>query len=673
MKLTAVKRIIVVSIFIKLLLLIFFSSDYQNHLFIPFVKHFVNNFDNPWSYFYNTHSSVEFPYNPLMLYILSFFYMFIKFFGITNQLAVNFFFKLPLLLSDLIILKIFFEIFPREKRKIVFLYFLSPIILYSTYMHSQLDIIPTALLFLSVYLLRKNKIYLSSLFFGLALSTKSHIIVAFFFILVYILKKYSLREMIFYALISLSVFLLFILPYIFSDGYYLMVLSNPKQQMIYDLYFNVKNYKVYLPILFVLLMYLRFFSYKKVNFELLESYLAFSFSVFILLILPAPAWYLWMLPYMIIFHLKNYEYDKRIIYFFHILSFFYLIFYIFFYIPEYTDLIFITKPISYKVNSIFYRNIAYTFLLSTLLGNIYLCYKHGIRRNRIYNKFKALILGISGDSGSGKTLLSNDISMILQSSVVKIEGDADHRWERDDKNWKNITHLDPKANYLYKQYQDLLELKKGNAIFRREYDHKKGVFTKERIVEPKDFIILTGLHTFYLPLMRNIIDLKIFLNPQEELRKEWKIKREIKKRGYTKDEVLKQLSKREKDSQIFIKPQKKYADIIISYSYQTNRTDKLALKITLSTKFNLENFVLLLSKEGIEYDWRFLENFDFQELELMIPPSKDKIVSVASRLFMDINNIIDIKFNWLDGYRGFVQLLIVYIQLYGIIQEIREL
>ena len=133
------------------------------------------------------------------------------------------------------------------------------------------------------------------------------------------------------------------------------------------------------------------------------------------------------------------------------------------------------------------------------------------------------------------------------------------------------------------------------------------------------------------------------------------------------------MSKREKDSQIFIKPQKKYADIIISYSYQTNKTDKLALKITLSTKFNLENFVLLLSKEGIEYDWRFLENFDFQELELIIPPSKDKIVSVASRLFMDINNIIDIKFNWLDGYRGFVQLLIVYIQLYGIIQEIREL
>ncbi len=671
-------RIIILITFIKLLLMIFFSSDYQNRLFIPFVKHFVQNFDNPWEYFFKSHGTPEFPYNPLMLYILSFFYLPIKLFHVTNRLFVNFFFKIPLLLSDFLILYIFYKIFPKSKPKIILLYFLSPIILYATYVHSQLDIIPTALLFLAVYMLWKDKIYLSSFIFGLALSVKSHIFVALIFILIYVLKKYSLKESVLYALTSLTVFLFFIVPFLFSDGYYIMVLSNPKQQMIYDVFFNIKHYKIYLPIFAVLLLYYRFFSYKKVNFELLESYLAFSFSVFILLILPAPAWYLWMLPYMIIFHIRTSANNKDITNYFHILSFFYLIFYIFFYIPEHNDIIFVNKTVNFKINSNFYRNIAYTFLTSTLVGNIYLCYKHGIRRNRIYNKFKAIVLGISGNSGAGKSTLSNDIKDILKENVLQIEGDADHKWEREDENWKAITHLDPKANYLYKQYQDILDLKKGNPIFRREYDHKTGKFTEEKKYIPKDFIIISGLHTFYLPMMRNIVDIKVFLAPQENIRLFWKISREIKKRGYSKEKVIEQINTRKKDAKIFIQPQEKYADIIIKYFTEEHlnkipqKLSDIYLKIVISTKYNLENFVFALTKEQIFCEWEYLDDFNSQEIVLKSPPSQTQIENVAYRLFKDIDNLVKIANNWKEGYRGFTQLLFVYIQLYKLIEELKE-
>ena len=218
---------------IKTILLAIFSSDYQNLLFIPFVKHFVCNQGNPWDFFFHSASTVELPYHPLMLYILSFFYLPIHILGIKSVLIKNLLFKLPTLISDIVITLIMFKTFPNRNRSILAFYALSPIITYACYMHSQFDLIPTCFLFLSFYFLQNNKIILSALAIGLALNTKLHIIIALPFFLVYLLKQKSTKDLLFFTGVVALLYTVISFPYFFSEGFYHMAVAGSKQKSIF--------------------------------------------------------------------------------------------------------------------------------------------------------------------------------------------------------------------------------------------------------------------------------------------------------------------------------------------------------------------------------------------------------------------------------------------------------
>jgi phosphoribulokinase len=92
--------------------------------------------------------------------------------------------------------------------------------------------------------------------------------------------------------------------------------------------------------------------------------------------------------------------------------------------------------------------------------------------------------------------------------------------------------------------------------------------------------------------MRQNFDVKVYLDPLESLRKEWKVSRDMAKRGYTREEVLTAIESREEDSEAFIRPQKKYADIIVQFYPEegSESTDKLNAKILLSTKAPCEEY-----------------------------------------------------------------------------------
>jgi len=73
-------------IFIKILILVLFSSAYMNTLFLPFVDFFAQNGNNPWQYYYLHNLNLDsFPYHGLMLYILSPFMLLINLFEIANS------------------------------------------------------------------------------------------------------------------------------------------------------------------------------------------------------------------------------------------------------------------------------------------------------------------------------------------------------------------------------------------------------------------------------------------------------------------------------------------------------------------------------------------------------------------------------------------------------------
>lgn len=69
-----------------------------------------------------------------------------------------------------------------------------------------------------------------------------------------------------------------------------------------------------------------------------------------------------------------------------------------------------------------------------------------------------IAIGIAGDSATGKSTFANLIKdNIFKDNSIIIEGDNYHKWERNDKHWKQYTHLNPKANFLNVQVKDLID------------------------------------------------------------------------------------------------------------------------------------------------------------------------------------------------------------------------
>lgn len=175
-----------------------------------------------------------------------------------------------------------------------------------------------------------------------------------------------------------------------------------------------------------------------------------------------------------------------------------------------------------------------------------------------------IVIGLAGDSGAGKTSLLKFFSNYWKDDILLIEGDAYHKWERNDEHWKSCTPLNPAANNLAKCANDLKSLKENKLIQLSDYNHSTGKFDEPRVITPKRRIILAGLHALYTQKLRQIEDIKIYLNTDEDLRLFWKYKRDIQERGYSKEDVSKAIARRLKDSKLYIRPQIHYADIIIN-------------------------------------------------------------------------------------------------------------
>ncbi|MEZ0347122.1 MAG: ribulose phosphate epimerase [Thermus sp.] len=98
-------------------------------------------------------------------------------------------------------------------------------------------------------------------------------------------------------------------------------------------------------------------------------------------------------------------------------------------------------------------------------------------------------------------------------------------------------------------------------------------------------VVLEGLLTLFSPALRGRYHLTVYLDPEEELRREWKVKRDVAKRGYTPEEVLADIERRMPDSRAFIWPQKEHADIIVRFyrppGYDPENPSTLNVRIAL--------------------------------------------------------------------------------------------
>lgn len=179
---------------------------------------------------------------------------------------------------------------------------------------------------------------------------------------------------------------------------------------------------------------------------------------------------------------------------------------------------------------------------------------------------RPIILGIVGDSAAGKTTLTKGLANLLgPDRVTHICTDDYHKYDRLERAQVKITALHPDCNYLDIIELHLERLHYGQPILKPVYDHSKGSLVRPRYVQPQEFVIVEGLLGFHSAVMRQFYDVKVFLDPPEDLRSIWKIKRDTTKRGYNAEQVLAELEKREPDSRDFIRPQREFADIIVQF------------------------------------------------------------------------------------------------------------
>lgn len=179
---------------------------------------------------------------------------------------------------------------------------------------------------------------------------------------------------------------------------------------------------------------------------------------------------------------------------------------------------------------------------------------------------RPIILGIVGDSAAGKTTLTKGIAQVLgPENVTVICTDDYHKYDRKQRASIGITALHPDCNHLDIMQQQLSLLRMGQAILKPIYSHKTGTFEAPEYIKPSKFVIVEGLLGYSTRGARDCYDVKVYLAPPEELRAKWKIKRDTQKRGYTEEQVLAELEKREPDSEQYIRPQRQWSDIVVSF------------------------------------------------------------------------------------------------------------
>ena len=215
---------------------------------------------------------------------------------------------------------------------------------------------------------------------------------------------------------------------------------------------------------------------------------------------------------------------------------------------------------------------------------------------------RPIILGIVGDSAAGKTTLTKGIAQILgEENVTTICTDDYHKYDRQQRKERGISALHPDCNYLDIIQQHLSLLRTGQSILKPIYNHSTGSFDPPEYIAPQRFVIVEGLLGYSTQGMRNSYDVKVYLAPPESLRTSWKVRRDTLKRGYTPEQVMEQLREREEDSELFIRPQRQWADVVVSfYPTEGADTDDLLLNVRLVLRPTIAHpdFTRLLSPQG---------------------------------------------------------------------------
>ena len=670
---------------VKIAFILTLDPPLAHSLFLPFVEFFAQHpLSNPYDEFYRLGRLDAFPYSSVMLWCYG---------GtsvIANAISSNFFetvkHVLPafsLLFFDYVTFRALAHLLPAHRIRLAYLWWLNPLVIFICYFHGQLDIIPTATLMVSLCLLFSGSELLAFAVIGLGLGMKSHLFAALPFMAAFIVFRHlSFIRGIMMIFAAVGVFLLLQLPY-WSSGYLNLVIFEKMSLRLFALKFPFDNDGLaflFAPAVVMFLFY-RFVSFQTTNRDTLMLVLGMLFAALVSVVPPTAGWFLWSMPFLTYFFVKHRE-TSRVS--FYSLIGFYLVHQVFrrdSIFPQVFSRVFSGSQLSATMfqyietkgfDSLIVQNVLFTAMEGALIMNVLWVYRVGISSSNLARRLKQNFrIGICGDSGSGKSTLTESLrSLFGGKDVLVVAGDDLHKWERGHEMWKEKTHLDPKANRLHEDVAHAEQLMVGRNIRRSFYDHKSGSFTSPKLLESRPVIIFQGLHTFFLDRMRNMMHVKIFVDPDKKLRYAWKIKRDMSERGYTKENVLDQLTKREADAVNYIETQRVHADITIRFIPASEGLDldglllqeeiPVKLQVILTGDINVEPLVTALAGfNGFQSDYWYNVANDRVVMECQGHISADQIKTLAENLVLAHQELVGAAPVWRYGYDGVTQLIML--------------
>jgi len=179
-----------------------------------------------------------------------------------------------------------------------------------------------------------------------------------------------------------------------------------------------------------------------------------------------------------------------------------------------------------------------------------------------------VLIGVAGGSGSGKTTVSRAIlDQVGRDRIAYLQHDAYYRDRShlafEERVQINYDHPDSLETDL--MVEQLKELRAGKALQSPIYDFARHVRkTETRLIEPRAIILVEGILIFGDRPLREMFDIKIFVDTDADLRFIRRLQRDVAERGRTADSVIEQYQSTVRPMHLeFVEPSKRYADLII--------------------------------------------------------------------------------------------------------------
>ncbi len=647
-------RLFWIGLVIKCVLMPIGDSSYLRELFIPFLERSIQQFgSNPWA----LGNAYEFPYGSILYAVMVPF----KLLGywILGESSLGFsglsytLFKLPLLVVDVFLLFGLYQLSGRKLHRLLVFYWLNPVLIFISYWIGQLDVVCLAFLIWSLVFLIEKRVLVSSVLFGFAILCKFHVALLIPFLMAYIWNNYfrneALARIAAWGSFVVLVGLLGFAPHLLAGSAGYASAGSPEAQRIFSMVLQLGQGGpvIYLGVFTLLLLIGRLCVATKITPSGLVYGCGALMATLVLTVNPAEGWFFWFLPFVALLY-AQYLSLPRLLYLGLSLSYF--------------GYFLISKIIPSDLLSGILLTALQTFTACFVISFFIYVLKYDAP---IFRRLRPFMIGIGGDSGAGKNYLTENIKALFGSESTRtIEGDDYHKWERGSQNWKAFTHLNPLANNLDVLLNHSIAMKRGQSVDTRHYDHKTGRFSEVREIAPAKIVIFQGLHALYNQVFREKLDLQIFLKPTEDVRKSWKVKRDVAERGHSPETILTSMDQRQPDSQKHILPQEEGVDWSMSYGLDSK--GEFFVKHKIRNNPSVNDFMENLKTLGCQVQVDEI-NSQVMTLTILGNPERSAVSKFAETQFSALRQILRTSTPpvWKPGLDGVNQLILIFLLSVG--------